>query len=138
MQVFLVLPQVPSIRALVALVVPPVAPILPHVAVVLPQVPARELLIDVAVGVLSQVDDRVAGEPDHHAGAQVHHVFRAALEPGALADLHDHAIVRVVPLAPHVFGDPIAGAQAGLPIPEGVEHALAPPPLADDARTAGD
>ena len=66
MQVFLVLPRVPSIRALIALVVPPVAPSLPHVAVVLPKVPAGRAAemsdcVGAAVYLASRASDMVHG-----------------------------------------------------------------------------
>src|SRR5256885_8665165 len=58
--------------------------------------------------------------------------------PGTLADLHDHAVDRVVPVAPHILGAPVGGTQAGLAVPQGVEHSLPTRPFAAERRRAGD
>src|SRR2546425_3111475 len=55
----------------------------------------------------------------------------------ALAELHDHAIIRLVPIAPDVLGAPVGGAQSGLAAPEGIEHRLAASPFAPDPASTG-
>src|SRR5438445_11156365 len=99
-------------------------------------VPLQEFLVDVAVGVVAHLADLLAAELDHDAGALVHDVLGGALEPRALADLDDHSLVGLVPVAPHVLITPIGGAQAGLAVPQCVQHRLAAAPLAPDARRA--
>src|SRR2546422_5612145 len=99
-------------------------------------VPLQEFLVDVAVGVVAHLADLLAAELDHDAGALIHDVLGGALEPRALADLDDHPLVGVVPVAPHVLRAPIGGAQAGLAVPQCIQHRFAAAPLAPDARRA--
>src|SRR5437867_2733729 len=100
-------------------------------------VPLQELLVDVTVGVVPHLADPVSPEPDHAAGALVHDVLRRALEPGPLADFHDHAVVGVVPVAPHVLGAPVGGPETRLAVPQGVEHPLPTVPFAAERWGAG-
>src|SRR5689334_13528489 len=60
-----------------------------------------------------------------------------ALEPPAFTDLDDHALLGVVPIAPHIPTLPIGRPQTRLTIPQGVEHTLPAVPLAADRRRAG-
>src|SRR3989475_4136894 len=95
-----------------------------------------ELFVDVAVGVIPQFADLASTELEHHARPLVHDVLGIALEPGTLADLDHHAVVGVVPVAPHVLVAPIRGAEAGLAVPQRVQHPLPPCPFAADGRGA--
>src|SRR5207245_4373810 len=52
-------------------------------------------------------------------------------------DLLDHALLRLVPIAPDVLVSPVGGAQSGLAVPEGIEHRLAAVPFAADPGSAG-
>src|SRR5216117_3099511 len=99
-------------------------------------VPPHKLFVDVAVGVIPQFADLVSTELEHHARPLVHDVLGIALEPGTLADLDDHAVVGVVPVAPYVLVAPIRGAEAGLAVPQRVQHPLPPSPFAADGRGA--
>src|SRR5207253_1208709 len=65
------------------------------------------------------------------------HVLGVGLQPRALAQLHDHPIFRLVPIAPDVLVSPVGGAQSGLAVPEGIEHRLAAAPFAADPGSAG-
>src|SRR3989442_7120799 len=95
-----------------------------------------ELFVDVAVGVIPQFADLASTELEHHARPLVHDVLGIALEPGTLADLDHHAVVGVVPVAPHVLVAPIRGAEAGLAVPQRVQHPLPPCHCAADGRGA--
>src|SRR2546425_2547790 len=81
--------------------------------------------------------DPIAPKLEDAAGPLVHHVLRVGLQPRALAELHDHAIIRLVPIAPDVLGAPVSGAQSGLAVPEGIEHRLAASPFAPDPASTG-
>src|SRR6266516_3753 len=78
----------------------------------------QELLINVAIRVIANLADPISLELDDAARPLVHHVLRVGLQPGALADLHDHPLVRLVPNTPDILVSPIGGAQAGLAVPE--------------------
>src|SRR2546428_872717 len=99
--------------------------------------PLQELLVDVRVRVIPHLADLVAPEPDDGAGALVHDVPGIALEPALFPDLDDHALVGLVPLAPHVLISPLGRAEARLAIVEAAAHGGAPLPLAADRRVAG-
>src|SRR5437867_4557997 len=94
----------------------------------------HEFLVHTIVRVIPHRADSVPPEPEHCAGALVHHVRRVALEPGALADLDDHALVGVVPVAPHVLVTPVRRPQARLAAVEAADYGRPPPPLAPDRR----
>src|SRR6267378_2707517 len=97
----------------------------------------QELLVNVAVRVIPNLADPIVPKLEDAAGALVHHVLGVGLQPRALAELHDHPIVRLVPIAPDVFVSPVGGAQSGLAAPEGIEHRLAAAPFAADPASAG-
>src|SRR2546428_1473354 len=97
----------------------------------------HEFLVDVTIGVVPHLADLVASEPHHDAGALVQHVLRGALEPAPLPDFHDHALLGVGPVAPHVLVAPVGCTQAGLAVPQRIEHPLPTPPLAADRRHPG-
>src|SRR5437667_11088321 len=99
--------------------------------------PLQELLVDVRVGVIPHLADLVAPEPDDGAGALVHDVPGIALEPALFPDLDDHALVGLVPLAPHVLISPLGRAEARLAIVEAAAHGAAPLPLAAARRCPG-
>src|SRR3989441_6389502 len=98
--------------------------------------PLHELLVDARVRVIPHLADLVAPEPDDGAGALVHGVLGIALEPALFPDLHDHALVGLVPVAPHVLKSPLGRAEARLAIVEATAHGGAPLPLAADRRCA--
>src|SRR3989454_8067988 len=95
------------------------------------------LLVNVAVRVIPNLADPIAPKLEDAARPLVHHVLRVGLHPRALAELHDHPIIRLVPIAPDVFVSPLGGAQSGLAVPEGIEHRLAASPFAADPASAG-
>src|SRR3989442_1664232 len=99
--------------------------------------PLHELLVDARVRVIPHLADLVAPEPDDGAGALVHDVPGIALEPALFPDLDDHALVGLVPLAPHVLISPLGRAEARLAIVEAADDGSAPLPLAADRRCAG-
>src|SRR5690242_1778098 len=95
-----------------------------------------EFLVDVSVGVVAHFGDLVAPKTDHHARPLVHHVLRMTLEPPALTDLDDDAILGVVRIAPYVSAFPIGRSEAGLAVPQCIEHVVAAVPFAADRRRA--
>src|SRR6266513_38842 len=99
-------------------------------------VPLQKLFVNVAVRVIPNLADPISPKPEDAAGSLVHHVFRVGLQPRALADLHDHPLLRLVPIAPDVLVSPVGGAQAGLAVPERIEHRLAASPFAADPWSA--
>src|SRR5882672_2161396 len=96
----------------------------------------QEFLVNVAVSIIPNLTDPIVPKPEDAAGSLVHHVLRVGLQPRALADLHDHPLLRLVPIAPDVLVSPVGGAQAGLAVPEGIEHRLAAAPFAADPGSA--
>src|SRR5260370_1678668 len=96
--------------------------------------PLAELFVEVRVGVVAHLADPVAAEPEHDARALIHHVLRVTLQPALLPDLDNHAVVGLIPVAPHVLVAPVRRAEAGLAVPEGVKHALPAFPLPADPR----
>src|SRR3989442_7896870 len=98
--------------------------------------PLHELLVDARVRVIPHLADLVAPESDDGAGALVHDVPGIALAPALFPDLDDHALVGLVPLAPHVLISPLGRAEARLAIVEAADDGSAPLPLAADRRCA--
>src|SRR2546426_8725059 len=95
------------------------------------------LLVNVAVRVIPNPADPIAPKLKDAARPLVHHVLGVGLQPRALAQLHDHPIFSLVPIAPDVLVSPVGGAQSGLAVPERIEHRLAASPFAADPGSAG-
>jgi hypothetical protein len=61
---------------------------------------AQERVVDVGVGVVAHLADAIAAKAQHGTRALVHDVRGRARQPAALANLDEHALVGLVPLAP--------------------------------------
>src|SRR5512143_1373061 len=89
------------------------------------------------VGVVSHFTDLVFSEFQDYARSLVHHVLRIRFQPAPLPDLHDHAVVAIVPLTPHVLVAPVGGAQALLAVLHRADDRVASSPFPADRRRAG-